>query len=219
MKKLNKKVLIFFVFILLWILYNSFVGIKKTDYYLYRKRNPEKLNHIDLFVAEKIIYTLFFTDDVKKNKLIYFEDKNKLYFIDKKFSFLPFTSLFAKTVGGCIRKKDGFLLIKGTQTWIPLGWIPYTRVELYDLLQKWRTVDETNRYIGPGVVRFHYYGITNNVCMSVFQQRVYLTNGENVELSFKNGIYFTITDLNEFDTNIELKEISGWCEGFFNLTQ
>jgi len=145
--------------------------------------------------------------------LIFYEDNKCLYFVSKKqSSVLSYYSLYAKIAGGCIRKDDGFMLVRGTQIWIPSGCVPYTSKELQKQAEEWKTIEETDLHIGLGVARTHHYGITNNVHIGIIQQRIYLARDGKVNLFFKEGMILTDKDY-DAEVKIELYPIFEWFEG------
>ena len=165
--------------------------------------------------AQKILhgYLLMNDDHADEEDLVFYEDKHYLYYTNRKKSpILAYWSLYAKFAGGRMRKNDGCMYMPGTHTWMPTGYVPFTRADFYKKAKQWKTTGEINQQIGPGYFTTYSILYTNDVCANqVIQHRTYHFIDCTLEVLLLNGRAW----VNDYDegVNCTLVPIPGWIEG------
>ena len=209
---------------------NIMTGLKTPRYPRYSSNPPHDpvLNYYTVRALIQRNFFIYHDNEVNIQDIVFYEDKDYFYFVNKKKTpFLSRLPLYVKAAGGRIRKSDGFMLLKGLQTWIPMNYIPFSNIEAYETMRKWKTTEEVERHIGAGYAKCYYYLYnTNNVLFGVMQQREYLSNQHAYSTSFINGVIVSHDGSNFFidqttlDENgldeLPFVEIPDWYEGVPN---
>lgn len=154
----------------------------------YRSTVKEKINNMDF---------------------IFYEDDTCFYVISVvKHPWNGLWSSYAKNHGLCIRKADGYILLRAIDLWEPSGFVPYSQNDLRKVAKQWKTATKVSQRIGNGISQHHYKGYVDGKFIGIIQKRAYLGIDEGCLLWFVNG---DLNPSNNF-SDIELDEIFNWIE-------
>jgi hypothetical protein len=190
-KKLIAPLTLFVLLVLLLIpVLSCFDGVRKSHGLCplcEQLEGKEDFIYLDCIHYEAI-KTLFRRDVAIDHKLELYEDNLFYYLVDKNLH--PWASpwsFYAKEFGICIRKKDGYVLRREINDWIPAGYISYSKKEISDKKLLLGNIDSITKRFGPGLHQTHFKAFTNNIFAGIMERRIYIARDGEVDGWYLNA--------------------------------
>jgi hypothetical protein len=188
-----------------------FDNVHPVSSLVYGATEARKDAGIDFFRLQRMVENNYKYEarNLREATFIFYEDSDCYYFVDRKsVGWRASCSYFAKTSGGCIRKRDGWSLARGYNLWLPMGYVDCLSEDFLNVLGAETTANGVDQVIGSGYRNDYYKARTNQTCQGILQRRMYLCRDGLYQLYLFNGVIVTNTI-----SNILFEPVKDWNRG------